>query len=114
MSLYNIIGHPMLSDAALQLGETELEAHAIAAEFVLKLTDFAAPSDTTSDNYHRGQAAVAMQVSYQVECGIEAFILTSFSRGTRSTIFRRGGHNMSPTHPLARRIASKLRTAALG
>ena len=113
LPLYDITDHAMLTDAAKALSPEDLLAHNIAAEFVLRFADFT-PFTAGSDNFARAQVAVAMQVSFQVECGIEAFVLSSFRRGSRAGDFRRGARNMTVVHPTARKIASKLRQAATG
>ena len=115
MSMYEITNHPLLSEEALKLGATALDANARVAEMLLKLTTFAAfDANTSADNYNRATDAVALQVSFQVESGIDAFVLASWQRGGRGKNYRRGSRNMPVVHPMARKIATALRNIALG
>lgn len=108
-NLYDITNHPLLSDDAQDLGPTSLDAQGRVAETLLGLQDFT-PFDATTqaDLYARATDAVALQVSYQVEAGMDAFILTQLTKGGRSVAFR-GGRRMPIIHGLAKKIVSKIR-----
>lgn len=111
--LYDITDHPLLTEEAAQLGPTELNAHARMAETLLGLLTFTAFDPTTdADNYARATDAVALQVSYQVEAGIEAFLTTSDRRGGRSKTFR-GRGRMPPVHSAARKIINAIKPATV-
>lgn len=101
--------HAMLSTAAKALGPTELATHSRIAETILGLLSFTAFDQTSSpDEFSRAQDAVALQVSYQVESGIDAFLLQNLGRGGRNLTFR-GGRRMPTSHPLARKIVQAIR-----
>jgi len=110
---YDVTGHPMLTDGAEELGPTELAKHAEAAELLLKISSLDIVVFTEgSERYRHAQTAVALQVSYQVATGIEAFMLSSLTRARRTLNFRKGQRNMSVTHPMAKKIANSLRRGA--
>lgn len=109
--LYDILDHPLLSDGAKDLDSAELATHARVAETLLGLLKFTAFAEGT-DFYDRATDAVALQVSFQVEAGIEAFILTHETRGARKKDFR-GRGRMPPIHPTARKIVSGIKPAVL-
>ncbi len=112
MAIYMIDNHPLLSEDARKLNSTELDAHARVAETLLKFTTFTPFSaDTALDSYNRASDAVALQVSFQVESGVEAFVLASWARGARTKNYRKGQRNMPVVHPIARKIATALRTS---
>lgn len=107
---YDVTDHPLLTDEAKQLGSETLEAQADVAEELLGLLlypEFAAGSA----KYKSAQNAVALQVSYQVECGMDAFISASIARGARGNRFR-GATRMPLVHGQARRIVSRIRPKA--
>lgn len=107
--LYDITAHPLLSDETNHLSETALSAQARVAETLLGLLKFTPFSPVSQpDLYSRASDAVALQVNYQVESGIDAFILSSMSRGGRANTFR-GGRRMPPIHGLAKKIVSSIR-----
>lgn len=111
MSLYDVEGHPLLSEGAAELGPTQLEAHANLAEILLGFDTFTAFTDT-DPKYDKAAIAVALQVSYQVESGIDAFILIQQTRGSRSTTFRgagRRGQRMVKVHPMAKQVFNAIR-----
>jgi hypothetical protein len=104
---YDVTNHPLLSDDAKALGSESLEAHGRVAEQVLGLYNFTA-FESGTDEYKSAQDAVALQVNYQVEAGIDAFVAASVSRGARSKTFR-GGKRMPMIHGMARRIVSRIK-----
>lgn len=108
-NLYDITGHPLLSDDAKELGADSLDAQGRVAETLLGLLAFT-PFDQTNDpaNYARATDAVALQVSYQVEAGLDAFILMSLAKGGRSASFR-GGRRMPTIHGIAKKIVSQIK-----
>lgn len=109
--LYDVADHPLLSEEAAQLGPSELNAHARVAETLLGLLAFPAFDATTAtDKYDRATDAVAMQISYQVAAGIEAFLANSDRRGQRTRNFR-GRGRMPPVHSMAKKIISAIKPA---
>lgn len=107
--IYDVTAHPLLSDQAAALGPSELEAHARVAETSLGLLNFTAFVDGT-DKYDRATDAVALQINYQVEAGIEAFIMSGESRGARRRSYRGGSRKrMAPLHPMARKIVNAIK-----
>lgn len=112
--IYSVTAHPLLSDQAAALSGPELDAHARVAESLLGLDTFT-PFDPIqkTDFYNRATDAVALQVSYQVESGIEAFVMSGESRGARRRSYRGGSHRrMQPLHPTSRKIVSSLKLRA--
>lgn len=109
--LYDIADHPLLSEEAAQLGPVELGAQARMAETLLGLLTFTVFDPTTQqDKYDRATDAVALQVSYQVAAGIEAFLTTSSRRGQRQNNYR-GRGRMPPVHSAARKIVNAIKPA---
>lgn len=107
--IYDVAGHELLSEDAQDLGPNSLEAQARVAETLLGLLDFTPFDKTTqADLYLRASDAVAMQVSYQVEAGIDAFIMLNLTKGGRTQTFR-GGRRMPIVHSLAKKIISKIK-----
>lgn len=110
-NLYTIDAHPLLSQEAKTLGVDTLEAHARVAETMLGLLNFTAFDPVTDpDKYARATDAVALQVSYQVEAGMDAFVLSSHTRGGRTLTYRGAGVRRMPTiHSLAKKIVSQIK-----
>lgn len=109
---YNVTGHPLLSEQAASLGSTELTAHTQVAIALLKLDEFPQIDQVTAAaDYIQAANAVALQVSFQVESGIDAFFLANQTVGSRNMTFRGGSRRMPITHGIARKIANKLRPA---
>lgn len=108
--IYDVLNHKLLSDAAKDLEPDELETHARVAETLLGLLKFS-PFAVDTDSYLRAADAVALQISFQVESGIEAFILTHETRGARTRDYR-GRGRMPPIHPTARKIISAIKPSA--
>ena len=104
--LYDITGHALLSPEAAQLGGSELETYARAAEVLLGLLKIPL---FTGDYALRAADAVALQVSYLVESGIEAFILSDQWRGARRSVYRGGARRMPPLHPVAKKIITQIK-----
>lgn len=106
---YDVTAHPLLSEEAQDLGPATLDAQARVAETLLGLLDFTAFDPVTqADQYARASDAVALQVSYQVEAGMDAFILANQAKGGRSQTYR-GGRRMPIIHSLAKKIVSKIK-----
>lgn len=107
--IYDITGHPLLTGEATDLGPTQLDAHARVAETLLKLLTFATFDKVSQpDLYNRACDAVALQVTYQVESGVDAFIMSKLTRGGRSMNFR-GGRRMPPIHAISKKIISAIK-----
>lgn len=106
---YDISNHPLLSSDAQQLGADSLDAQARIAETLLGLLTFTAFDRLTQlDLYERATDAVALQVSYQVDAGLDAFILSELVKGGRQATFR-GGRRMPIIHGMAKKIVSQIR-----
>jgi hypothetical protein len=111
--LYDVADHPLLSEEAAQLGSLELGAQARMAETLLGLLAFTAFDPITDqDKYDRATDAVALQVSYQVAAGIEAFLSILDRRGLRIRHYR-GRGRMPPVHSAAKKIISAIRPATI-
>lgn len=97
---YDVSTHGLLSPDALALEEPEFTAQNELAETILGLngTDFEDEDEETA------LLAVALQLNYQVEAGVEAFVLVSTSRGARSKTFR----DVVGVHPQAATIVANL------
>lgn len=106
---YDVTGHPLLSEGAAALGPTELEANTRVAIALLLLDTFTIDPITQVDDFEQARNAIALQVSYQVESGMDAFIASEIMNGQRRTIFRGGQRRMSLTHGAAKKIATQLR-----
>lgn len=100
---YVIANNPLL--IGVSTGQ-DLTAHQRVAEVLLGFSAVAELVDATQ--HAQAEDAIAMQVSYQVECGIEAFVLQEVLRGHRRKRYRGGTHRMAPVHPMARKVASTL------
>ena len=108
-NLYDVSDHPLLSDDARLLEPNNLDAQARVAETLLGLLLFSPFNRITdADKYNRASDAVALQVSYQVEAGLDAFILSELIKGGRQTKFR-GGRRMPIIHGVAKKIVSQIR-----
>lgn len=111
--LYDVAEHPLLSEEAAQLGSAELSAQARMAETLLGLLSFKAFDPVNDqDKYERATDAVALQVSYQVAAGIEAFLSILERRGQRIKHYR-GRGKMPPVHSAAKKIISAIRPATV-
>jgi hypothetical protein len=91
---YDVSEHGLLSDDAQALSEPELAAQNELAEVVLGLHEgdtYTGVKETTAT------LAVALQVNFQVEAGVEAYVLTASSRGARSKSYR----DLVRVHPIA-------------
>lgn len=104
---YDISGHPLLTGEAAEMGPESLAAHTEVAEEVLGLLTYP-EFGVDTDEWKSARNAVAIQVSYQVECGMDAFITASLTRGGRSKTFR-GRSKMPVVHAMAKKIANRIR-----
>lgn len=110
---YSVTNHPLLSERASRLAAPELEAHNRVAEILIGLWKFAAFTEVGDpDKFAQATDAVAMQVNYQVESGIEAFILSNLVRGKREFVYRNGRHRMNPVHSMAKKIVNAIKPQA--
>lgn len=98
--LYGVSGHKLLSQKAALLDAPTLAEQNVLAETLLR---FEAPA-LTGTLAEDAARAVALQVSYQVERGIEADVYDSLTRGSRKFDFRDAGL----LHPIAAEIAEAL------
>ena len=98
--MYSITSHPLLSEAAKELGQPAMAAQQLVAERVLGLIG----TDYTGSAKLEAEGALALQVSLQVAQDPEAYLATSVTRGSRSITYR----NDVPIHPLALEIAERL------
>jgi hypothetical protein len=110
MPLYDITDHPLLSPAVQNLGPETLAAHTEVAEALLRLSELAVFAAATTE-YTQATNALALQVNFQVESGLDAYILQSLTRGARSQTFR-GGKRHLTVHPQAARIMRLLNPVA--
>lgn len=99
---YSINNHSLLVG---EYGQGELQAQQRVAEMLLGLSDVA--EFTTNPKKQQAEDAIALQVSYQKEMGIDAFAYYERVRGQRRDRYR-GTRRAPPIHPSARKIASKL------
>lgn len=99
---YDITGNALLT---VTLGPTELAAHQQVASDLL---GFTAVTEFTDEKKARAENAMSLQVVYQVEAGINAFLLASERRGARWQTYRGGNRKMPPIHPLAKKLATAL------
>lgn len=100
-AVYNLKDHPLLSGAAKALSgdEAVLDAWTRVAEAVVGL---GAPA-LDGTNATLAKDALALQVSFMYERGIEAAVATAVSRGARSITYRE-----TDIHPTAARILAAL------
>lgn len=84
-ALYDVTAHVLLSGGAKYLTPTELDAHASVAESLL---GFAGLSVFSGESLDKAKQAVALQVSFQVEGGIDAAVVQSKTEGVRSMTYR--------------------------
>lgn len=106
---YDVADHPLLTDQAKQLDADSLEAHGRVAEQLLGLLSFPVFGDGT-DSFLSAKDAVALQVSHQVEMGLDAHILASMARGGRTFNFRNSGRRSPPiVNAAARRLVYKIK-----
>jgi hypothetical protein len=88
VSLYDVSAHPLLGGKALTLDADALEEQASLAEDLLSL----AGTTFEGDDAKAAARAVAIQVSYQVERGIEGSVYQTLTRGSRTFNFRDSGY----------------------
>lgn len=103
---YDLVAHPLLSEAAKEKGPEELSAQQRVAERVLGFSG----TEYTGTAKLEAEDALAMQVSLQVAQDPEAYLASSVTRGSRSITYR----NEVPIHPLALEIAEALFQEDLG
>lgn len=115
MPRYDPAGHELLTPAAKRLDPTSLSAEADTAEDLLRRgssrladTEF----EPGTPDYKRAVRAVAYQVNYQVEAGVDGEVYGSGSRGGRQFGFRGGVLNPMPVvSPRAQAIVDGLISA---
>lgn len=97
--LYDVSGHPLLSPGAAALGRDELAEHNLLAEDLLSL----AGTTFADEDAARATRAVALQVNYQVEQGVDAAVYDVTMVGSRMLNYRDG-----IVHPIALELATLL------
>jgi hypothetical protein len=100
--LYDPTDHALLSPEARALQMNDADQFNEQAALAQSLLDLDGTSYSGADAA-TATRAVAMQVSYQVEMGIEGFTATTISRGSRSVQYRQ-----SLLFPLALRLVGNL------
>lgn len=85
MSIYDLSNHGALSSAAARLTQPQLEAQTLVAESLLGVGP-GTFGNTADDDL--AAVALAMQVSLQVEAGVEAVYASNVSRGSRAIAYR--------------------------
>jgi hypothetical protein len=106
--LYDPTDHALLSEAAkaLQLNDVDqFNEQAALAQTLLELDD----SSFSGADAATATRAVAMQVNYQIEMGLEGFTTNAVSRGSRSVVYKQGtGSRPVLVFPLAKRLVENL------
>lgn len=93
MARYDVSEHGLLSADAIALSTEEFGAQNDLAEMSLGLLG----TDLTDTDEDVAMMAVALQLNFQVEAGVEAYVLLSDSQGARSRSFRDPSVTLHPT-----------------
>jgi hypothetical protein len=106
--LYDPTDHALLSAEARGLQQADVEQfneQAAVAQSMLGLND----STFSGTDAAKATRAVAMQLNYQLEMGIEGFSANAVSRGGRSTVYKTGaGARPVLVFPPAKRMVEDL------
>lgn len=86
--------HPLISQRCSMLEEDELAAHKLVAESLLKVQTLAVSTDADCAEL---DAAVVLQINYQVEAGVEGYMMQEARRGARHIVYR-GRNRMHHVH----------------
>lgn len=97
--------HPLLGARAKALEPDEILAQQVVAESLLQVNDLTVALQADCD---RLDAAVVLQINFQVETGIEGYMLTEARRGARHVIYR-GKNRMAHVHRQAIEIVRGLK-----
>lgn len=109
---YDVLGHPLLSEAAGALDAVALDEYAAYAAERLgyRGRTLADAAFTVGTPEHRAaQRAVALQVSHHLAGGADAELMKAWRRGERSVEYRDG---VGGVHPGAQEIATAILTAS--
>jgi hypothetical protein len=106
--LYDPTDHPLLSPEATNLkngNADQFNEQAALAQTILNLDG----TSFTGDDAATATRAVAMQLNYQLEMGLEGFTAAAVTRGSRSTVYKQGtGARAGLAFPLAKRLVDSL------
>jgi hypothetical protein len=98
MATADLSTHPLLSPRAKLIDPDELTAHVLLAETLLGVDQLALKADDADQDKVDG--AIVLQVNYQVESGVEGFLMQEARRGARHNIYR-GRNRLQYVHRLA-------------
>lgn len=100
----------LLSERARSVDPDTIAAHRVVAESLLAVAALL-PLVTAQADKDKYEAAMALQISYQIEQGIEGALLADARRGSRSFTYRvRGELRNKATHRNALIIITELKT----
>lgn len=88
MSVYDVTAHPILTPKALAITPAEkFASHVLLAESLLGVSG---PAYTDTDLLDKARLAVAIQVNFQAEQGIDPFVYRSVSsaHSSQSAVYR--------------------------
>jgi len=107
---FNIAGSTLLSDKAEQLNpSSELPAHVALAADLLDIAGLHLSDATTK----KAERALAVQVNFQVEAGVDAAVYSSRSRAERSDDYTASSSDsFTGIDPRAERLAASIRREA--
>jgi hypothetical protein len=107
--LYDPTNHALLSPEARGLQQADVEQFNEQAAVAQSLLDLDG-SSFSGEDAAKATRAVAMQLNYQIEMGIEGFAANAVSRGGKSTTYRQGaGAAPILVFPPAKRMVEDLR-----
>jgi hypothetical protein len=101
--LYDATAHPLLSVQATQLAPEVLVEQNELAETLLELTG----TNLTGTAKETATRAVALQIAFQLEMGVEGYVFASESQGDRSGTYRGTGQAPS-VHPMAATLVASV------
>jgi hypothetical protein len=106
--LYDPTDHALLSPEAKALQQNDVSQFNEQATIAQSLLDLDGTSYSGNDAA-TATRAVAMQVNYQIEMGMEGFTTNAVSRGSRSVVYKQGtGSRPVLVFPLAARLVENL------
>jgi hypothetical protein len=106
--LYDPTDHALLSPEAKALMQNDADQFNEQAALAQSLLDLDGTSFSGADAA-TATRAVAMQVNYQLEMGLEGFTTNAVSRGSRSVVYKQGtGSRPVLVFPLAKRLVENL------
>lgn len=98
--------HVLLTDRANMLDPDEIQAHAQVAMSLLQVIGFSPSAQSDRDLL---DTAIVLQINFQVEAGVEGYLMQEARRGGRNIVYR-GKNRLQHVHRQALEMVREMKT----